>query len=212
MIVLGLTGGIACGKSSVCSYMTRLGAKYLSADKLAHYAALPGGQLWKIYVERYGEGVLTPQKHIDRRTVAAIVFCDKEERHWLDEATHPILRRMMEQEIAKHKKLGTPVLILDVPLLYEAGWDDMVDTVWVVYASEEAQMRRLRKRITVKTEENARRRIAAQMSVAEKCERADVVIDNSGAWEDTSAQIMVAFAPLQAQVAAEYNAKYRCAE
>lgn len=205
MIILGLTGGIACGKSAICSYMTRLGAKYVSADKLAHFSAMPGGELWQVYVDHFGEQALMPNQTLNRKAIAAVVFNDENERRWLDGATHPVLRRQMESAIAEHQKIGTPVLILDVPLLYEAGWDDLAESVWVIYASEEAQIRRMKKRPNVKTEENARLRIAAQMSLAEKCERADVVIDNSGIWEDTVAQIHVAYAPILMRVAERYR-------
>ena len=195
MITVGLTGGIACGKSSVARYLATLGAKFIGADRLAYKLAKPQKILWQIYVSRYGEKALNPDRTINRPYVAQVVFADEAELKWLNGATHPVLRRAMEREIRRHSRSNTRILFLDVPLWYEAGWDDLAPTVWAVYADEETQLKRLLRRDHV-DEQAAKLRLSAQMSAAEKRDRADVVIDNSGSWDETRAQIDAAFAML----------------
>lgn len=185
---IGLTGGIACGKSAIARYLTEFGVKFVSVDKICHQLSKPEGVLWHIYQERYGDKALMPNGTINRKMVASLVFADPVELAELNRLTHPILRDYMEQEIANYRALGSKILFLDVPLLYEAGWDDMVSEVWVVYAAPEVQMARLMRRDKL-DEAAAKLRLAAQMSPEEKCARADVVINNSGTWEETTAQV-----------------------
>ena len=125
---------------------------------------------------------------MNRAAIGAIIFAKPEERAWLDAASHPLVKEELSKKLKECKKNGVETVVLDVPLLYEVGWDDMADSVWVVYVSPETQLKRLIARNDL-TEQLARDRIASQMPLAEKKEKADVVIDNDGDLELTNAQI-----------------------
>lgn len=187
MYVLGITGGIACGKSTVSDYLAKKKVPIIDADAVCHELSQPQGSIWQVYTEHFGTSILQPDKTLDRAAIAARVFADKAERKWMNDTLHPIL----EQEVLRrlHSYAGTaPVVILDVPLLYEAGWNKFCNEVWVVYVSREIQIQRIMHRDGA-TREEAKARIAAQMSVEEKCKLADAVIDNRGTVEETEKQV-----------------------
>ncbi len=190
MKVIGLTGGIASGKSTVSGLLReQYGAVVLDADKVAHEIAEPGEPLWEAFVSRYGkERVLCKDGTLDREAIAEIVFHDAAERIWMDGAAHPLIKQRMFNQIAECKTAGEKLVVLDVPLLFEAGWETIPDEVWVVYVDQETQLQRLMHRNNL-SEPLARERIASQMSMEEKRRRADVVIDNNGTQEETAAQV-----------------------
>lgn len=190
MRIIGLTGGIASGKSTVSHRLhDRYGAVILDADEAAYRIAEPEAPLWRLFVERYGKKkALNEDGTLNRAAIGAIIFAKPEERAWLDAASHPLVKEELSKKLKECKKNGVETVVLDVPLLYEVGWDDMADSVWVVYVSLETQLKRLIARNDL-TEQLARDRIASQMPLAEKKEKADVVIDNDGDLELTNAQI-----------------------
>ena len=179
MKIIGLTGGIASGKSTVSAMLKKKGYAVLDADKIAWQLAEPYHPLWQEYKNRYGDRVLQEDKTLNRRAVADIVFANPQERQWMDSMAHPIIKAEIKRQLAELKNNGCKVVFLDVPLLYESGWDAMADIIWVVYVSRENQVQRLCSRNGFAVEE-AQRRISVQMSMEEKRARAQVVIDNNG--------------------------------
>lgn len=194
MRVIGLTGGIASGKSTVSKQLREeFGAVILDADAIAYEMANPGEALWNAFIARYGkERVTFADGTLDRSAVAEIVFRDEKERRWMDDTAHPLIRQRLLDQLDACKKAGNSVAVLDLPLLYEAGWETIPDEVWVVCVDEETQLRRLMKRNAF-SRDTALARIAAQMPLEEKRRRADVVIDNSGTKAETRAQVREAF-------------------
>lgn len=185
--VIGLTGGIASGKSTMAKFFRDKGAAVLSADTIAFALAKPRQILYRLYVEHFGEGILQADGTLDRRAIGRLVFGSESERQWLDETTHPILERAMRRQIQVKQAKNFPVIILDVPLLFEAGWDKMTEENCLVFVDEATQLARLMRRNGY-TEAEARARIAAQMPLSEKKQRADTFIDNNGSLEESFLQ------------------------
>lgn len=185
--VIGLTGGIASGKSTMARFFRDKGAAVLSADTIAFALAKPRQILYRLYVAHFGEGILQTDGTLDRRAIGRLVFDNDAERQWLDETTHPILERAMRRQIAVKQAKNFPVIILDVPLLFEAGWDKMTEENCLVFVDEATQLARLMRRNGY-TEAEARARIAAQMPLSEKKKRADTFIDNNGSLEESFLQ------------------------
>ena len=179
MFILGVTGGIACGKSSVSRDIVKYGAKIISADQLAHDLSEPGEDIYNAYVRHYGNMILFDNGKLDRRAVADIIFEDKAERRWADNTIHPIILNHVRDRLEQYQKLGVPLTVLDVPLLFEAGWDVLVDEVWVVWLNPNRQITRLMYRNRL-TENEAVARVKAQMNIFTKRRRADEVINNNG--------------------------------
>lgn len=195
MKIIGLTGGIASGKSTVSRLLAEHGYAVIDADRIAWQLAEPDNFLWQAYYDRYGEKVLNDDRTLNRQAVASVVFQNPAEKQWMDSAAHPMIKAEIQRNLARLIAAGRDVVFLDVPLLYEAGWDYMADIVWVVYADEANQLRRLCQRNGF-SEAEAQRRIGAQMPMSEKKRRADVVIDNNGSLEDLSRQVHKLFAAL----------------
>ncbi|MGB4302971.1 MAG: dephospho-CoA kinase [Syntrophomonadaceae bacterium] len=187
MKIIGLTGGIASGKSTVSRALRELGAIIIDADEVAHAIIEPGKPAWKDIVEHFGLGVLNPDQTIDREKLGAIVFNDPEKLQVLNQITHPRVGEQFKQMIKDIKsQQADAVLFIEVPLLYETHMDRICDEVWVVWVDEETQIQRLMKRDGL-SREDALKRIDAQMSLDEKARRADFVIDNRFSVEETIA-------------------------
>ena len=185
MKIIGLTGGIASGKSTVSRALQDLGAIVIDADEVAHTIIEPGKPAWEDIVEHFGSEVLNPDQTIDREKLGAIVFNDPERLQELNQITHPRVGEQFKQMIKNIKsQQADAVLFIEVPLLYETHMDRICDEVWVVWVDEETQIQRLMKRDGL-SREDALKRIDAQMSLDEKAKRADVVIDNSFSIEET---------------------------
>lgn len=189
MKIIGLTGGIASGKSTVADILIENGYKVIDCDKIAWALAEPQREIWQIYLERYGERVLNPDRTLNRQAVADIVFRDKEELTAINALVHPIIKGQMWEEAALAKKNGVQTIFFDVPLLFEAGFDTMTDENWLVYVLPEIQKERLMARNGY-SEEEALRRISSQMSLEKKKLLADVVIDNNGDVEELHRQVL----------------------
>ena len=182
--VIGLTGGIASGKSTVSRWLAEMGAMVIDADAIARQLAEKGGAIYQAYLEHFGSGILTDEGELDRRAVAEQVFLNPRERSWMDRATHPLIKAEVMGQLGEALKAQVPLVVLDVPLLFEAGWESMADETWLVYVSPEEQLLRLCCRDGC-TEEEGRRRIGAQMPLEEKLALADVAIDNGGSQSET---------------------------
>ena len=185
MRIIGLTGGIACGKSTVSRALCALGAAIIDADALAHELSQPGQPIFNAYVERFGREIVTAGSTLDRAAIAARVFADPAVRAEVDAIAHPLIRTAAEERLRAARAAGKKAAVLDVPLLFEAGWDVLADEVWVVALPAEEQLARLLARDKSMSEGEARARISAQMPLSEKCARADIVIDNSGTAKET---------------------------
>ena len=185
MRIIGLTGGIACGKSTVSTELRALGAAIIDADALAHELSQPGQPIFNAYVERFGREIVTAGGTLDRAAIAARVFADPAVRAEVDAIAHPLIRTAAEERLRAARAQNKMAAVLDVPLLFEAGWDALADEVWVVALPAEEQLARLLARDKSMSEGEARARISAQMPLAEKCARADIVIDNSGTVKET---------------------------
>ncbi|MEG6584627.1 dephospho-CoA kinase [Dendrosporobacter sp. 1207_IL3150] len=188
MYIIGLTGGIASGKSTVSKMLSELGACIIDADKCAHKLMEPYEPAWYAIVNFFGEDILRPDKTIDRNLLGNKIFNDSEARKSLDSITHPIIKNYIEERISEFVRVGCGILVLDVPLLYEVGWQYMVNEVWVVYIERETQIQRLMKRNNLSYEQ-ARARINSQMDLTIKAELADKVIDNSKDINNTKCQV-----------------------
>ena len=184
MKIIGLTGGIACGKSTVSTELRALGAAIVDADALAHELSQPHQPLYNAYVQRFGREIVTADGTLDRAAIARRVFADPAVRAEVDAIAHPLIRMAAEERLRAARDENKRAAVLDVPLLFEAGWDALADETWVVALPREEQLKRLLSRDKAMDEGEARARIAAQMPLAEKCARADVIIDNSGTKEE----------------------------
>lgn len=189
MKIIGLTGGIACGKSTVSKALRALGAYIVDADAAAHALSQPKQPLFNAYVERFGADIVGPGGTLDRAAIARLIFADPALRAEVDAIAHPLIRAEAEHRLGAARAAGAKAAVLDVPLLFEAGWDAIPDETWVVMLPEEEQLARLCARNPLMSEREARARIAAQMPLTEKCARADVIIDNSGTKEETQQRV-----------------------
>jgi len=186
MLNVGLTGGIACGKSTVARMLVEKGALLIDFDDLAHAVEEPEGPVWWGIVSHFGEGILLPDRRIDRRKLGAIVFADREKRDILNRLVHPAVFAEWQRRLEEIEKTHPDAIVLsDIPLLIEAGVKTMVDLVLLVCIPPEEQICRLMARNGF-TREEAERRVAAQMPIGEKIPQADIVIGNEGSVEETS--------------------------
>jgi dephospho-CoA kinase len=186
--IIGLTGGIASGKSTVARILEGLGVVIIDADQLAREVVAPGEPAYLAIVAEFGEEILNADRNLDRRALGKIVFADPAARRRLELITHPAIASLADKKLAALREAGTPVVIYMAPLLIEAGVTSRVDEIWVVYADQETQVMRLMQRDGISRVE-ALQRLAAQMPMAEKCTYGKVVIDNRGTPEETERQV-----------------------
>ena len=187
---IGLTGGIATGKSTVSGILRELGVPVIDADEVDWRLSEKGNKVWKAVYDHFGSGYFLPDGEMDRKRLAEMVFSDREARQFLNQITHPLIQKEVERMLRQvEEDQNPPIAVLDVPLLIEVGWDRFVDEVWVVAIPEELQIRRLMQRNGM-AEEQAMQRIKSQMSLKEKCRLADRVIDNSRTVQYTREQII----------------------
>lgn len=201
MRVIGLTGGVATGKSLALQAFREVGAAVLSADAIAHELMAPGKPLAQRVAAEFA-GCVLPDGALDRRALGRLVFRDAEARKRLEALVHPPVLERLRCELDRLRNLPRPpeVVVVEVPLLYEVGLQDWFDGVVVVAADEDAQMARLRCRDGL-SEEEARLRVAAQMPIAEKEARADWVLRNDGTPEHLRAQVRQMMRNLRARAA-----------
>jgi dephospho-CoA kinase len=185
MLNVGLTGSIACGKTTVARMFMEKGAFHIDFDQLAHAVEAPDQPAWQQIVDFFGAGILHPDRTIDRAKLGAIVFEDKEKLARLNSIVHPAVFDAWYRRIDEIKKIKPDAIILsDVPLLIEAGMQTLVDLVLLVYVSPGEQLDRLIKRNGYSQDE-ARCRLASQMSIEDKLPHAQVVINNQGNMDET---------------------------
>jgi len=188
-MLIGLTGGIASGKSTVAATLERLGAIIIDADVIAREVVKKGEKAWKEIVVVFGTNILKEDGEINRKKLADLVFSDSEKLKILNRITHPRIIEKINQKVSEIiEKDRKAVIILVAPLLIETGLYKIVDEVWVVYTDNNTQLKRLMERDGLSREE-AEKRIGAQIPIEEKLKFADVIIDNSGDLNKTYEQL-----------------------
>jgi len=179
MLVIGLTGSIGTGKSEAARQLEALGASLISADQVGHEAYTPNTEAWEQVVAAFGDGILQEDGEIDRRKLGALVFSDAGQLAKLNHIMHPRMARMVADKIEVLRSQGVGVVVVEAALLFEAGWDSLVEEVWVTDSPDQIVIERLKKRNGL-SEVEARKRISSQMDRAERLGKSDIVIDNSG--------------------------------
>ena len=177
MIVVGLAGGIGCGKSEVARIMADLGAVVIDADKYGHQVYAPNTQGWTEVVAAFGDDILDDNGEVDRRKLGPKVFGKPEEMQKLNDIAWPKIKQSIQEEIENQRRTGTGVVVVDAAILIEAGWTDLSDQVWVATAPEEQVIKRVQARNNI-TEEQVKARIDSQMGTDERVSYADVVGSN----------------------------------
>jgi len=187
-LIVGLTGSIGTGKSTIANRFKELDIPVVDADLIARQVVEPGEAAYEQIVETFGEGILQLDKTLDRKALGAIVFQDDTKRKELNAIIHPAIRKELIHQRDQYVDEGVKCVVVDIPLLYESNLIDYVDKVLVVYVDEEVQLQRVVSRDN-STEKEAKQRIASQIPVAEKAKQADAVIDNNGTVEQSFQQL-----------------------
>ena len=185
--IIGITGGIASGKSTVTEFLRQLGYQVIDADQVVHELQEPGELLYQALLSTFGSSILQEDGRLDRPKLGAMIFGNPE----LLEQSSQIQNQIIREELADRRDLlaeTEDIFFMDLPLLFELGYESWFDQVWLVDVTEEIQLTRLMTRNALSQEE-AEKRIAAQLSLREKRKRADVLIDNNGTVEETRQQI-----------------------
>jgi dephospho-CoA kinase len=186
--LVGLTGGIASGKSTVAEILKRQGAAIINADVLAREVVEPGHQAWAEIVNTFGIAVLQPDRTLDRQKLRAIIFDDAAARKKIESIIHPQVRALAEQRIREHAAAGYAVIVYEVPLLFEGNLQEWLRPVILVACDVDTQRNRLQSRDNLSAAQ-AQKHIVAQMSLEEKRRLADYVVENNGSLEDLERQV-----------------------
>ena len=201
-LLVGLTGGIATGKSTVSAMFSHLGARIVDADLLAREVVMPGQPTLAEIAREFGPEVLAPDGSLDRKRVGAIVFGDAQKRKRLEEITHPAIRVRQQRILSVYEEEAFEgIVIWDAALLIESSGAKGMDRVVVVATDPDVELARLVAR-DGSSEDEARRRIASQMPITEKVKVADYVIDNSGTRAETERQVREVYKALGAELEA----------
>ena len=175
--IIGLTGGIASGKSTVTSYLKEKGYPVIDADRVVHDLQVPDGELYQALVEHFGRDILLDTGDLNRPALAQRIFSSQKEITWSNQVQGDIIRKALARERNRLAKTED-IFFMDIPLLIEQGYLDWFDQVWLIYVTEDTQLERLMERNAL-TEVQARDRLAAQMPLNEKKALVDLVIDNN---------------------------------
>jgi dephospho-CoA kinase len=199
-MILGLTGGIATGKSTVAAMLRERGITVVDADAIAREVVEPGRPAYEAIVRHFGQDVLLPDGQIDRKKLGEIIFSNEAERQVLNEIVHPVVRKEMREQAEQAERAGEQIVFMDIPLLFESKLQHMVHKIVVVYVPASTQLVRLMERDDL-DEEQAKKRLRAQLPIEQKKLEADFVIDNQGTREETEKQVDELLATLQAEIA-----------
>lgn len=200
MFVIGLTGGIASGKSTAAEQLRALGAVVIDADRLGWRVYDPGTPGFQKVVNEFGHEIVDEDGTVNRQVLGGKVFGDPEEMKRLNDIAWPEIRRLAQTEIAECRRRGAEVVVLEAAVLIEAGWQDLVDEVWVVSAKPAVALERLVKRNGL-TEEAAQTRLDAQLTNRDRESEADVKIDNSEKLERFEKRVKTQWRRLQKRIA-----------
>lgn len=188
MLRISLTGGIATGKSTVSNYLKKLDYPLIDADVIARQLVEPGQEGLKRLVAKFGAEILNESGALDRQALGQRLFGDAQLRQEVDQLLHPLIYEALEAESQRLAQAGAKLAFFDIPLLYETGYDQKMDQVWVVYLPHDLQVERLMARNSW-SQAQAEEAIASQASIEAKRQRADLVIDNQGSLAVTFAQV-----------------------
>lgn len=188
-VVIGLTGGIASGKSTVSNMFRNQGIRIIDADKISRDVVEIGEPAYQQIVKTFGQDILLDDQTINREKLGAIIFSNDKNRQQLNEIVHPAVRKEMLKQKQEEKERNAKQVVLDIPLLFESKLTHMVDVTVLVYVDEQTQLKRLMNRNGYSKEE-AMMRIQSQLPLKEKVKLADVIINNNGSIEDTEAQVI----------------------
>ncbi|MFC1985961.1 dephospho-CoA kinase [Chloroflexota bacterium] len=186
--VIGLTGGIGSGKSTVSQCLAELGAVILDADKVGHKILKSDTELWRKIVAAFGTRILTPSGDVDRKKLGEIVFRRPESLSQLNQIMHPRMYDMIKAQIEEYRRQGVDVVVLEAAILIEANWTSLVDEVWVTVSPEAAVLERVKKQRRL-AEEETLARIRSQLSAEERVKHADVVINNDSDLDSVQAKV-----------------------
>ena len=189
MKIIGLTGGIGSGKSTVTQFLAELGAVILDVDKVGHEALKPGGEAWEMAVNEFGKEILTASDEIDRAKLGKIVFQSRDARLRLNQIIHPIIDNMVEAKLEEYRRQGVDEVILEAAIIIEAERAWQVDELWVTVAPEATVIRRIMER-TELSEEEAKARVQSQLSNEERIKHANVVIDTDCSLEELKKRVL----------------------
>ena len=193
--IIGLTGGIASGKSTVTSYLKEKGYPVIDADRVVHDLQVPGGALYRVLVEHFGRGILDESGELDRVALGQRIFSNPSERDWSNRAQGQLIREALA--VARDRQAAqSAIFFMDIPLLIEQHYEGWFEAVWLVAVSKETQLKRLMERNHL-SELQAKERIAAQMPLDEKRAHADLVLDNNGDLTALYAQLDAALKQLE---------------
>ncbi|CAG5117334.1 unnamed protein product [Candidula unifasciata] len=196
---IGVSGGIASGKSNVCSELEKFGAKIINCDLLGHKAYVKGTDAYHAIIKEFGHSVLDDNKEINRRLLGSVVFNDKSKLTTLNSIVWPAIQQLAEEEIEFHRKTGATVVVLEAAVLIEAGWDSMVHEIWATFVPREEAIRRVVERNGL-SETEAEKRIDSQISNVERIEKSNVVICSLWEYEVTRRQVQKAWSLLQDRI------------
>lgn len=199
MKVIGLTGGIGSGKSTVAQFLEELGVVIVDLDKVGHEAIKPGGEAWERIVSEFGEDILTAGGDIDRARLGKLVFNNREALACLNRIVHPVIDTMVNAKIEEYRRVGVDVVVLEAAAMLEADRASQVDELWVTVAPEATVLNRLVERPDL-SEEESKARIRSQISGEERIRRADVVIDTDCTIDELKARVLVEWQKLQARI------------
>lgn len=196
MHVIGLTGGIASGKSTVTGFFKQREVPVIDADILGHRTYDPGTDTFRAVIAAFGDELVAPDGTIDRKVLGAKVFGKPEELKRLTDIVWPGIRKLASEQLAAFEAAGNSLVVLEAAVLFEAGWEDLVDEIWVAVVEPVHAIERLAARNGLDAGA-ARARIESQLSNAERTARADVIIENNGTMEELDARIAAAWDQLQ---------------
>lgn len=193
--IIGLTGGIASGKSTVTSYLREKGYPVIDADRVVHDLQAPGGALYRVLVEHFGREILDESGELDRAVLGQRIFSNPRERDWSNRVQGQLIREALA--VARDRQAAqSDLFFMDIPLLIEQGYEGWFEAIWLVAVSKENQLKRLMERNHL-SELQAKERIAAQMPLDEKRAHADLVLDNNGDLTALYAQLDAALKQLE---------------
>ncbi len=188
MKVIGLTGGIGSGKSTVSQFLAELGAVIIDADKVGHEALQPDTELWHEVVAAFGRQIVTPTGEVDRGKLGEIVFGNPGSLSRLNQIMHPRMYDMIKAQLEDYRRQGVGVVVLEAPLLIEAGWTSLVDEVWATVASEATVFKRLEEKVGLSRQESLAR-IRSQLSSVERVKHTDVVINTDCSLDEVKLKV-----------------------